>query len=364
MLFFMYWYLTRRYLYVNGELRKAYVHSAHRRKVMKLENNQNNTTNELNKKQVFIDLNTKSFEAEVSDNKTTYAALEQGDLHRKTVFDEAYAAMKTVKNNVAAPIRSVSTARTSRKRTSSGGNRFKPNKFWNKRLCSGELPADALRRITRELFVLVLFCFAVCFLFSVKGFILNRITDTDYSALARGTSYSAPVGDMEFDFSKSDLPDGFAAAQAVCTQLNMPNIDFSDFENNRHAPLYPGKVLSSMKSVITESDVTLKTNMSNLDLLVQIYQSLEHNTPVIVLLSEKEGDTYSMQYAVVSHIDAEQNKITVCNPNSGTTDYTLEQFIAATRFSNHKEKSVRERVALAVGSWARNTAIFVKASNE
>lgn len=323
----------------------------------KMENKSNDAMNELNQKQIFIDLNTKSAETDTDDSTSTIV---QGDLHQTTVFDEAYAAMKNSRQKEP----SFHQEPVVRKRRTSGKSRFKPTKIWNTRLCSGELPADALRRIARELLVLVLFCFAVCFLFSVKGWIIARITDTDYSALARGTSYSAPVGSMEFDFSDTELQDGFAAAQAVCTQLNAPITDSAVFENNRRAPLYPGKILASMESALTKDNVTLKTNMSNLDLLVQIYQSLEHNTPVIVLLSEESGDTYTMQYAIVSHIDAEQNKITLCNPNSGTVDYTLEQFIAATRFENHKEKSIREHIALAVGSWARNTAIFVKNTNE
>lgn len=312
-----------------------------------------NTMNELNKKQVFVDLDTK-FTAENTDDRTKVLPT---DLHRRTVFDEAYVAMKNARP---VPVRRPSPTP---KRPAADRNRFRPNKIWDTRLCSGELPADALRRTAGQLLILMLFCFAVALLISVKGLILDRMTDTDYSALARGTSYSAPVGDMEFDFTSSALPDGLAAAQAVCTQLNAPITDNAVLEHGSR-PLYPGKVHTAMKSALTETEPILKTNMSNLDLFVQIYQSLEHNMPVIVLLSEKDGNEYEMQYAVVSHMYAEDDLITVYNPNSGIKDYTFEQFIAATRFDNFKDMPVRIRTALAVGSWARNTAIFIQTNNE
>lgn len=312
--------------------------------------------NELQQKQVFIDLDTKfQTEMKADEKKTIFP-----DLHKKTVFDEAYAIMKKARTNPVSPRLSAPAP----KRSSRENNRFRPKKLWSTRLCSGELPQDALRRITNELLVLVLFCCAVAFLVSVKGLVLDRITDTDYSSLARGTSYSAPVGDTEFSFSSDNLPDGFAAAQAVCTHLDRPITDASVLKHNRRAPVYPGKVLSAMNSALPENSAALKTNLSNLDLLVQIYQSLEHDTPVIVLLSEKDEDTYRIQYAIVTHMDAEENLITVCNPNSGVKDYTLEQFIAATRFDNFEDKPLRVRTALAVGSWNRNTAIFVSNANE
>ena len=316
--------------------------------------------NELNKKQVFTDIHSspESTPVLISD----YDALPELDMHKKTILDEAYAEQKNDREThmpkmPANKTPSVHHPRPA-KRPTAKAQRARTVRFKDIRLCSGEYAADAVWRILREFGALAVFCAVVAAVFGIRGFVIDRMTNDDFSSLARSTTYSTVVALEEMNWVTADLPEGIAAAQTVCTNLSAPITDSKFIEKHTEKLIYPTVVSAGMASVLTEDHVELKTNMSNLDLLLQIHTSLENKNPVIVLFFDKKADT--VRYGIVTHMDAEGDTVTVQSAGGNEHRFTFEQFIAATRFENAEELPFQIRAGLLFGSWGRNTAIFVK----
>ena len=334
------------------------------------QNNRNfEPENELNKKQVFTDLHTKSQSAPVLIER--YADLPEPIFDKKAILDEAYAerknqreqAEKTASKPVRVPRPLVRPPRpipslTARRKVRAKSSRFRSVPIKDIRLYSGELSSDAARRILREFGALLVFCAFVAAVFGVKGWITDRMTNDDYSSLARSTSYSAVVSLETYSWAETVYCNGVDAAQTACTQVGSPITDFSGVKKDANVLLNPTVVASKAEAALTADRVQLKTNMSNLDLVLQIYKSLENGKPTIVLFSDKKEN--AIRYGVVTYMSPEDNEIRLLVAENTELTLTLEQFIAATRFDNTKDLPFQIRAGLLFGAWARNTAIFVK----
>ena len=323
-----------------------------------------NNQNELNQKQVFTEGPAASAQPALVEN---YDNLPEPAFDKKAVLDEAYAEQKAKREggfHLPVKLPDVKLPQITppkpqpRRKSSAGPQRMRTVRFADIRLVSGERAADAARRIVREFGALVLFCVLVAAVFWVKGFILNRMTNDDYSSLARSTTYSSAVTAGGINWAGTELPDGLAAAQTVCTQLESPITDSTFTNKSGSTLLYPTVVSAGMASALTAERVQLKTDMSNLDLLLQIYMSLDAGKPVIVLFYDTQTD--AVRYGIVTYMDAETDVITVQTADGEARTLTLEQFIAATRFENTEELPFKVRTGLMFGSWSRNTAIFVQ----
>lgn len=312
--------------------------------------------NELLKKQVFSDGAAESKTEEFISPST----LPEPDFYKPVVLDNTFAAKQKpvpqAKPAASAAVRRVPMPSFRPKR----GKRLVPRPpFWTVRLCSGELPSDALRRIVREFGALLLFCMVILAVFGARYFVSDFMNDNAYDSLSKSTVYSDAVACRRFSVEPSDLQDGYVLAQAVCTKMDAPITDGTAFEKDIHETIFPEDVEACMERALPADRVLLKENVSNLDLLVQIHESLRENKPVIVLLSAADAPEFTLQYCAVIHMDAENDRIILENPNVGTQEYTFDDFIAATRFKNHEDMPYQMKLALQVGTWSPNTAIFV-----
>lgn len=316
---------------------------------------------ELHEKIVFTDISS----ASIWDDTDTLSAIDtpQPSFHDRVVLDEAYAARSNPLRTAAPAPQPLPSARrdfnTARPYPRKKRLPSRPS-FLSARLYSGELPADALRRIVRQICALLLFCLIVFGVFWIKDFVSDRLTDNSYASLAKSTVYSEPVACRNFSVEPTDLLDSYVLAQAVCTKVGSPITDPDVFEKEAGDTVFPAEVATCMESALPPDRVLLKENITNLDLLIQIHESLRANKPVIVLLSDASAAEFTLQYAAVTQMDVEQDRITVANPNVGTQIYTLEEFIAATRFKNFDDMPYQTKLALTFGIWSPNTAIFVE----
>jgi len=231
--------------------------------------------------------------------------------------------------------------------------------FFSVRLCSGERPGEALRRIVRQSCALLLVCLIIGGVLWTKHSVTERMTNNGYESLAKSTVYSEPAACLGFSVESADLPDGYALAQALCIRLGSPITDTSVFDKSAEEPVFPDEVAACMESVLPPDRVVLQENISNLDLLTQIHESISAGNPVIVLLSEADAPELSLRYAAVTRMNVEQDRITVEFTNTGTRTYSFEDFIAATRFENTGDLPYTTELALDLGVWSPNTAVFV-----
>lgn len=310
-----------------------------------------NSTNELNEKRVFSDTPLKPSEqpapAPAPEPEAKTIAFD-----RPAVLDEAYAARKAAQPPAppaaaqrpaapAAPVR-----RAARQRAMSG------------RLYSGETPKEAARRIIREFCVLLVFVLLVCGGFWAKDLALNFFTDDSYATIYQSTQYADPVACTGVSFTDATGGDGYAAAQVVCARLGAP-IAEDAFAETGETP-FPSEVAACMETALSAERVQLRTGLSNRDLLVRIYESLQAGRPVIVLLAGEDGGETQLQYALVTALSAEADTVSILRPGSGEETCSIEEFLAATRFETYDDMPFTVKLGLTFGSWSRNTAIFAE----
>ena len=300
-------------------------------------------TSELNEKRVFSDTPLKPSEqpapAPAPEPEAKTIAFD-----RPAVLDEAYAARKAAQPPAppaAAPVR-----RAVRQRTTSG------------RLYSGETPKEAARRIIREFCVLLVFVLLVCGGFWAKDLALNFFTDDSYATIYQSTQYAAPVACTGVSFTDATGGDGYAAAQIVCARLGAP-IAEDAFAETGETP-FPSEVAACMETALSAERVQLRTGLSNRDLLVCIYESLQAGRPVIVLLAGENGGETQLQYALVTALSAEADTVSLLRPGSSEETCSIEEFLAATRFETYDDMPFTVKLGLTFGSWSRNTAIFAE----
>lgn len=311
---------------------------------------------ELFEKQVFSDAAPK----EEPEAMHSSSSLPQPELNQRLVLDEGYAARKRDAEAAPAPKQAARTASPTRRSSSPAAPRRTRTAGLPERLCSGETPADAARRIIREIAALLVFVLLVRIGFWGRNTVLNYLNDNDYSSVSESTTYSEPVHSGAVIFEDTATSGGYAAAQAVCTELGTPITDSSLFTKEEGDTLFPSDVAACMEGALPVGSVQLKSGMSNLDLLIQIHESLRAEKPVIVLLSEENAEDVCLQYAVVTAMDAEKDSIIAAMPDGSTGKFTLAEFIARTRFENYEDMPFQVKAGLSFGSWARNTAIFVE----
>ena len=109
-----------------------------------------------------------------------------------------------------------------------------------------------------------------------------------------------------------------------------------------------------------KGSVQLRTGLSNRDLLVRIYESLQAGRTVIVLLAGEDGGETQLQYALVTALSAEADTVSILRPGSGEETCSIEEFLAATRFETYDDMPITVKLGLTFGSWSRNTAIFAE----
>lgn len=306
--------------------------------------------NELYTKQIFSDAPVKPSE-QSGETAAPAAEAETIAFDKPTVLDESFAARKA-----APPAAEPAPARAPRP---AAPRRTAQRRTLPKHLYSGETPKQAARHILRELSVLLVFVLLVCGGFWLKDLAAAFLTDDAYTTIYQSSKYAEPVSTAGLTVGDTAENDGFAAAQIVCAKLGAPVAD--DALAVKTEVVFPSEIAACMESALSAERVQLRTGMSNRDLLVQIYESLRADRPVIVLLAAADGEDMRLQYAVVTALDAEADAISVLNPSRGVeTTYSIADFLAATRFEAYEDMPFSVRLGLTFGSWSRNTAIFAE----
>ena len=191
-------------------------------------------------------------------------------------------------------------------------------------------------------------------LFWIKDKAVEFYTGLDYSIVYDNIVTDEPVY-AQVSAAPQLISSGYAAAQIVSTQMG-GQMDTKKFTREPNETVFPNEVIDCLSDALPDNDVHMESSLSNRDLLIAIHESLAGNHPVIVLLGEPSG----LHYGVVTAMDTDRNYVSVIDPASGVTGrYIIEDFLDATRLEAYLDMPFPVRLGLTLGSWSRNTAIFV-----
>lgn len=311
--------------------------------------------NELDKKQVFLS------KEDSHDDMDGSAGLDLGavelELDKRTVLDNDYAERKNRRDSfVEQSVPAAETARAPKKVISAPVRREAPagrprrTVDKNSRLCSGELLYEAIHNISRELLTLAVIAAAFFVILWGKSFVSEKMTNGDYSALTKSVTYSKPISSGYAEPLDPTLPSGYAAAKSMCSFFGAP---IAELPEDTSDIIFPQEVHDLVEQS-SNMGSKLESNMGNLEYFQRIFDNLSEGYPVIVLISNDNAP----QYAIVTGMDADLDMMTLQTAD-GEVVYSLEQFIAASRFDNSKKLPLSVKTALLFGTLSPNTAIFV-----
>lgn len=224
----------------------------------------------------------------------------------------------------------------------------------DKLLYSGETVSTASSRILRQAAALLLCLAVLAGILWVRNAATGFLIANDYSEIYEDDTYLDPVS-VAFVSDPQTLPSGYAAAKAMGLQFG-ERTDGKLFKKSVGEDIFPDEVLACLKTALPDREVEMKTGMSNSDLLTSIHESLSEGLPVVVLLGEISG----FHYGIVTDMNTQEDFLSVVDPESGiAARYSTEDFLEATLLQSYQNMPAPQKLAVAIGSWVKNTAIFV-----
>ncbi len=200
----------------------------------------------------------------------------------------------------------------------------------------------------------------------ISGFAVGRqlITDrkinNDITAFLSNEAYEQEVRVNGVELVKQDISCGYAVIEMFGKWAGTP-VTEEDLYNQY------GKVVTTtgnafckeMNKQFPEYHTMMLKNGTNTELLERIYESLKDGIPVPIefaaLYQEGEEKVWTLHYALVTAMDVPNDTITVANPYGYIENYTIDDFLKATRFESYKNMPVYLKFAFAFGIFEKNT---------
>lgn len=226
----------------------------------------------------------------------------------------------------------------------------------------GNMKNKKIRRGIKRTVVLI----AAALILAVAGLIIKQVIkdgyiNDDYSSVYLNEKYQASVTAEGIELVEQQVSCGYACIQMIAQWLGEEATEHSMLEANdgRISTALGSGFCDEMNAQIQAYTTTQHTYLKNTELIDRIYESLAAGLPVPVGLAAvfKDGDTayWTLHYAVVTGMDILGDSITVLNPYGYVEDYSVEEFLKATRYDSYEDMELSLWFGFATGFFDKNT---------
>ena len=225
-----------------------------------------------------------------------------------------------------------------------------------------------LKKVMKVVGITISSILILSILITVFALIRQRSVDhkinNDISAFLQDKTYQAPVNVDGVNVITQQISCGYAVLQMFGDWCDTPVTEDSLYSQY-------GKVVTStgnsfcneMNKQFPQFKTTMHKNCTNTELLTLIHNSLKAGKPVpfefAAIYHDTSGDVWTLHYAIVTGMDLVNNSITVVNPYGYVENYTVEDFLNATRFVSYENMPFYFKLAFAFGIFEKNTAFIV-----
>ena len=223
-------------------------------------------------------------------------------------------------------------------------------------LNNGEPLGSAVRKIIVQLLFVIVVALLVCAGFTAKMFIYQFITDNDIIGLSKTDIYSSTVKMTGFQDYKGDNHNK-ACLDATAAYLGVSPVSAAEITGNK-------SMLSALQETFGEDNVVMKTNLTNFNLLTDIYDNIKQGNMVIVGMTmadtsiENNPANPDFLYVPVRAVNYSKGVVRFGVPFGESVKLSTEDFIKATRFDNRK-LDLSDYTSLVTGKYARNTIFII-----
>ncbi|GHV36044.1 hypothetical protein AGMMS49546_00610 [Spirochaetia bacterium] len=114
--------------------------------------------------------------------------------------------------------------------------------------------------------------------------------------------------------------------------------------------------LKEMARQFPEWETTRHVNIPNTELLEKIHASLDRGFPVPIEFAAKNADSqWTLHFGIVTTMDLLNNNIIVQNPYGYEENYSIQDFIGATRYECYESMEWYFKTGFNIGLFHKNT---------
>ena len=182
----------------------------------------------------------------------------------------------------------------------------------------------------------------------------------DYSAVFRDEKYQRPVRADGVEVITQDVSCGYAVIE-MFSRWNGGDLTEED--------LYAeyGKVVTStgkafceeMNKRFPEYTTTMRSYLTNTELLDTVYACLAAGKPVPVVWAALYGDDWTLHYSLIVGMDIPNDKVTVVNPYGYMEEVSVAEFLDRTSFDAYEHMPLFLKLGFAFGFFEKNTVFAV-----
>ena len=222
------------------------------------------------------------------------------------------------------------------------------------------LKKKAIKKTVAAVGIIIVLLILVCAAALVRLHVKTGAIRNDYSAVFRDEKYQRPVRVEGVEVITQDVSCGYAVLE-MFSRWNGGDLTEED--------LYAeyGKVVTStgkafceeMNKRFPEYTTTMRSYLTNTELLDTVYACLSEGKPVPVEWAALYGDDWTLHYSLIVGMDIPNDTVTVANPYGYMEEVSVAEFLERTSFEAYEHMPLFLKLGFAFGFFEKNTVFTV-----
>ncbi|MDO4459871.1 MAG: hypothetical protein Q4C42_07315 [Clostridia bacterium] len=223
---------------------------------------------------------------------------------------------------------------------------------------NGEPIGTAFKKIVAQLLFVIIVLGVIIGIAWAKMYVTDIFSNDSIFTLTMSSKYADTAYVNDISTFVADGNSGAGAINAVATSMGNAGISSSVTTDYYHM------MEKALSDSFGENNVVCRKNLSNFNMMTEIYDALSENKSVICQMT-LDRDAYAenasdIVYVVVTSVNYSRNEILVQTPYGDTRTLTGDEFVSATRFENKKNYTLGEKLATIFGFKVKNTVFFIE----
>lgn len=192
-------------------------------------------------------------------------------------------------------------------------------------------------------------------------FLRTRAILNDYSSIFEDEKYQTAITLENVEVITQDITCGYAVIE-MFAHWDGKNIteEQLESENEKVVTAYYQGFEDEMNKRFPEYKTTLKSYLSNTEMIDEIYTNLVDGIPVPIGWAALLDEDWTLHYSLVYGIDILNDKIEVANPYGYNESLTIEQFLLRTSYEAYDPMPTIFKFAFAFNVFEKNTLFRVQ----
>ena len=203
----------------------------------------------------------------------------------------------------------------------------------------------------------------------IKENVSDLMVNDNVESLVRNIKYADSKQVTGVPVTKLKITCGYASIEMVAKYLGYDSVTeqfISDSNGGKISTSTNSGFYNEITKQLPDYQITQYTNLKNTDMLVKIYNSLADNMPVVACFAAEDKNLsadkqkWTLHFSVVTGIDMVNDKVTVNDAYGYTEDYSINDFLKATRFESYENMDFKLKLGIALGLFNENTVYIIE----